>query len=286
MKTQSMFRLPHKRPVPGRLWRCITIVAPLAALTSLCCSSPERDPAMGRQSPEANPEQALRRQAERLWDARQREDWSTVFELEGHLMTRQSVKEADFVEWCKTTEPFVYHSSRLGDVLTEGDRGWVEVNCRVSVRRFPKMDPKEVHRWEKWRRVQGSWYPVPREELELYPTSPAMRDTAAETHLLARFEESWDARQRRDWSHLSSLTDPQDEQVVSNEDFAKAHEQFEYIAHDVQWVEVIGDRGKVRFSFRHKLTDPSLTKVPPKDVVITEAWILLGDEWFLDLNPT
>ncbi|MBU0718086.1 MAG: hypothetical protein KJ749_07550, partial [Planctomycetes bacterium] len=220
--------------------------------------------------------------ARTLWEAKLKEDWKTVYSLEDPR-TIGEAGEAEFVAWCQEHEPFRVHSYSVGDVLIEGDMGWVEVDCRTSVRKFAEAPIRDVHRWEKWSRIGGVWYPVPRKELDSSPASPAMRDVVLEARLRERFESACEARMARDWPRLYEMSDPDDHYVVSEPMFVDALEIVEYVSYEIVWVEVLGEQGRVRVAYTHKATDPSLTKMPPKINIVNEEWVLRDNEWYLDL---
>ena len=50
------------------------------------------------------------------------------------------------------------------------------------------------------------------------------------------------------------------------------------------WVEAIGENGKVRVTIKYKSSDPNLKKAPPKFVRITERWIKVDGEWYVDVG--
>jgi hypothetical protein len=270
------------RPV---IW---AIAASALSLSAGCARAPQgpigtTEQAVLEAPPETTPVDALRRRAERLWQARLDQDWSAMFAFQDPQAV-EGVSEEEYVAWAEENEPFLIEDYRLGDVITNGEMGWVEVYSRTGMRRFPAVPPRDVHRWEKWRIRDDRWFPVPPKELQYYPASPAERDTAEEPRLLARFEESWEARRQRDWDRLLELTDPAVRGEIPPEEFAESQELIEYLDCDVRWVEVLGDHGSVLVAIRHKLNDPSMSKLPPRTVVVTERWVKVDGEWYRDLT--
>ncbi len=132
--------------------------------------------------------------------------------------------------------------------------------------------------------VEGVWYPVPPKELDTHPDSPALRDRGEESRLEKRFLAACAARKRRDWSALYSLCDPNDRRKVSEEQVASAESLAEFLACSADWVEVIHDRGRVRAAYEYRLSDPSLSKLPPETSWIIEPWSLVEGEWYRDLE--
>ncbi len=256
-------------------------VATSVALMTLACL-PQQRRSITAQEPGDSGE-ALPKRAERFWTAKTAEDWATVFVFEPPDR-RAETKEADFVAWCREHEPFRIHSFQLGRVVTEGQVGWVEVDYSTSLSRFPDLAPREAGRWQKWLLVDGQWYPISPRQLSLYPESPALRDGAQEQRLAVRFEEAWRARRDRDWHQLYKLTDPRDWAEVPEDDFVEVESLFEYLSYELGWVQVLGEDGKVRVAYRHKVSDPSLTKLPARSIWLVEKWIKYDNEWYRDLK--
>jgi hypothetical protein len=227
----------------------------------------------------------LRSRAGELWEARQREDWATCYQFEDPRLAEATTVD-QFIAWCEQEEPFRTLEHELLGTLSEGDLGWVEVRCRTAMRRFPDVPAREVTRWEKWRRVDGRWYPVPRGELDAYPESPAVRDADEESRLGQRVELASAGREAADWDAVYELIDPQDLTDVDRGAFGAAADRVVYLSHDVQWIQVIADRGDVRVVYQQRLNDPSLTKLPPDSIVVTERWVRRDGRWYLDLKPS
>ncbi len=258
----------------------VFLVAVPIALTTMSCLPQQRSITTEMQVRHDEP---LRERADRLWNATVAEDWSTVFLFQDPIK-RRGMKEAAFVSWCQDEEPFSIHSFRLRDVVTDDELGWVELDYSASLPRFPAVPPRDAHRWQKWRRVEGGWFPVSPQEVGSFPESPALRDAVAEQRLRVRFEESWTARREKDWHRLYELTDPRDRPDVTETDFTEVESLFEYLSHNLHWVEVIDGVGKVRVSYFHKLTDPSLMKMPARRMWIIEKWTVYENEWYRDLK--
>lgn len=253
---------------------------PAGPITS---TQPATDAAVAEAPPEIDPADALRQRAERLWSARQAQDWSAMFAFQDPQAVEE-VTEEEYVAWAEENEPFLIADFRLGDVIVNEDMGWVQINCRQGMRKYPEVPPREVHRWEKWHIRDGRWLPVPPQQIQNYPVTPAERDAAAEQRLLDRFRASWEARQEEDWDRLFELSDPRARGDIPEDEFAEAQGLIEYLDCDVRWVEVIGDRGRVRVAIRHKLNDPSMTKLPPRTILVTEQWVRVDGAWYRDLT--
>lgn len=228
---------------------------------------------------------SIRERARRLWDAKVHADWATVYALSDAVIRDEGTEE-EFVAWSNESEPFKIEAYDLGEVLVEGTMAWVQVNARMSTRQF-ESPAREVERWDKWRFTEGDgWYPVPKRLLEAYPLTPALRDREAEARLRARFMASWEARHTRDWKTYLDLYSPQDREIMTLDEFIKVNEMFTYEACDVRWVEVVNGRGRVRVAITERVTDPSLSKLPPQVVILTEKWTNVDGEWYIDLGLT
>jgi hypothetical protein len=229
--------------------------------------------------PQGDPEE-LRANAAMLWQARVDENWTAAFEHEDTRAYPDLTVE-NFITWSTEQEPFRYKSFELGQVLVERDLGWVEVTSATAMRRFPKMPPRDTTRWEKWRLVEGMWKLLPREEIEDYPESPAVRDADAEAALAKRFAESWKARATKDWSGLYQLLDPEDRPDKPDQ---PPFLPLDFIEHDIHWIQATGDSGIVRVEILQKIDDPSLTKIQPNRVIKNERWVRRQGQWYLDLS--
>ncbi|NNF42951.1 MAG: hypothetical protein HKN62_07860 [Phycisphaerales bacterium] len=224
-----------------------------------------------------------REKAETLWDALVAEDWAVVFEHQAPVV-REGLTPERYAEWSSQNEPFRIHSYEIMDVVTEDEYGWVHVRTSSSLRRYPQVPPRDTRRWEKWFSADGVWYPVPRDRVDHYPVAPAMRDRDAEAALLVRVEEAWGYRQSQAWDRLYLMNDPEDRPLVPEGQFVANQSLTKYVSHDVYWVEVVQQRGIVRVEVKQKLSDPSLSKLPPDHIVINERWINRDGEWYIDIH--
>lgn len=226
---------------------------------------------------------SLRERTNQFWLAKTTSDWDAVFEFYEPKI-RDTLVKSDYMEWADKNELFQIHSFDIAQVQASGEIGWAEVEYRTSLRRFPDLDPRTAKQWQKWRLVDRDWYPIPQKEIKTYPEAPALRDAREEQRLRSRFEASWEARRARDWHRLHQLTDPRDHEAASEEDFAAVEELFDYLSHRLDWIEVIGDQGRIRVTYHHKLTDKSMEKLPARDATFIEAWVKSENEWYLDLK--
>lgn len=224
----------------------------------------------------------LTRHAQRLWSARVAEDWKTVFEYQ--QIESENVTADDFAQWSTANEPFVVRSYTIEDVVVDDDMGWIEAEYESTMRQFPNSPPRVSKRVEKWQIVDGRWKLIPPEKLDLYPESPKVRDREQEERLTDRFRQSWEARAAEDWDALYAMADPRDRGDVSLDAFAEAKELTKFIDYEIDWVEVIDNVGTVRVAITHKLNDPNMQKLPPTTLVMSEKWVQVDGQWYMDLD--
>lgn len=229
------------------------------------------------------PRGELRHRAEQYWDARVQNKWDVVYDyLEP--WQQQSGTEEEYVSWAKDNEPFNILRYEILDVQQDGPYGWVRLSYDSTLRVYPGAPPRTTQVDQKWAVQRGNWYPIPTQQDEFYPVTPLMRDQAAEAKLRDRFSETWPLRLSADWSGLYQYTDPRDRDDVPLNEFSDSEGLFDYQSHDLKWVEVVGDKGKVRVTYVHTVTDPSLSKLPPRNAEISEQWIKVNNEWYRDLK--
>ncbi len=228
--------------------------------------------------------QALRKRAEQLWEARRARDCRTAFLFEDPSQL-QGTDEAAFISWCENEDPFRVSEYTVKQVEAQRkDWGWVLVTAQTAYTRIPEAQVAGVETWEKWHRVHGQWYPVPKREWWTMPEAPAQRNADEEERLRARFEEAWTTLQSKDWRHLYEMVDPRDREDNTEESFVASLGKIQYLSHKLHWVEVIADRGKVYVTYEHKLADPSLTKLPAQELAVIDHWIARNGQWFRDLK--
>ena len=228
--------------------------------------------------------QALRKCAEQLWEARRARDCRTIFLLEDPSQL-QGMDEAGYIAWCENEEPFRVAEYTLNQVeVGKEGWGWVHVIAKTTYTRIPDAEVAGTETWEKWHRVHGRWYPVPKREWWTMPEAPSNRNAAEEERLRARYEEAWTSLQSKDWRHLYEMVDPRDREDSTEESFVASMGKIQYLSRKVHWVEVIEDRGKVYVTYEHRLTDPSLTKLPSQELAVIDPWIARDGKWYRDLK--
>jgi hypothetical protein len=239
--------------------------------------------------PPANPpavtptQQALRERAERYWSAKQAQDWATAFEFEPRRI-RENATVEEYVEWKEENEPLVTEAYEIDRVLVDASLGWVDVTSRERFRMLEDAEPQQTRRWEKWWHDGEAWMPVPAKVQEAFPESPAVRDADQERVLREAVIESWEARRQTDWGMWYDLIDPRDTENIPRDEFIQKADQLRFLSYDVKWVQVIGERGRVRIEFMFKPNDPSLTKLPPEPKSVTETWVPIDGVWYQDFT--
>jgi hypothetical protein len=229
-------------------------------------------------------EQVLRERAEEAWKARLERDCKTTARF---MDPKEYIIETPekLVQICEE-DPFRYEKYRIGKVETDGNFGWIWVDYAVRAAEYVKEPAQEMSIVEKWRLVDGLWYPIASRIEETCPEPRSKRDAAEEQRLRARFDQTWPLRLARDWKALYQLTDPKDRDRVPETQFVESESLIEYFEHEVDWVQVIGDRGELRVTYTNKLADPSMTKMNRRKINISEKWIKRDGEWYRDLLRT
>lgn len=229
--------------------------------------------------------EALRQRAERLWAARAKDDYATVFEFQDPRQVG-TAKVEEFVEWSKANEPFKYEAYKLGRVETQSRIGWVEVDQKMRVRKYADAPPNEMTRWETWHVMDGRWVLVPLPEIKALPQSPALRDAAQEQRLRARAEEASRARIARDFETLYQYMHPREREELSYQRFASTEAKLEFAELEMEWVEAVGRQGRVSFIETFRFVDPSATKMGYQKSRNRENWLLYENEWYFSLKES
>lgn len=262
--------------------RVFTRLFPTSLLCLLACVS-KGEPVAGKGSREPADLDVLRQRAERLWAARRNLDCPTIFLFESPDR-KDPMSEAEFVAWCLNEDPLRIVDYELRSAEVDGELGWVRAVYRVHFQKAPDAPVEAADAWEKWCKIKGEWFPVAKSEVAYYPDPPSLRDAAGEAGLRSRFLLSWEARRSGDWHRLYELSDPRDHDAVSEAMFVESESMFHYLGLTLVWVEAIGEKGRVRVVYEHKVADPSLTKLSPRSMTITERWVSRDGTWYRDLK--
>lgn len=261
--------------------RFACLILSAAVFHVLACAP--RPPLSVTRGGELSASQALRTRTEQLWHARQERDCPAVFSFEDPSAP-QPTDEAAFLSWCREDDPFRIRAYNIAAAETDGDMGWVRIETTTEFAKSPEPQVTQVETWEKWHTVKGQWYPLQHDEQMNYPEAPSLRNTAEEKRLRSRFAEAWDAMHAGDWARLYQLVDPRDRENITEQSFVKAAGTLQYLSYELHWIEVTGERGRVRVSYEHKVTDPNLTKMAPRTIAVIDYWVLREGTWFRDLK--
>jgi hypothetical protein len=267
--------------------RCILLCTAVLAIACgpLACRSRGKQLTQPVQAdPEIANRESLSDRSYAYWQAKVDDDCATIFAFRDPVR-REGYTAEQYCAWHKDSEPFEVHAFTIQDVVADDDIGWIDLENTVRLRRVPVAKPVTARRWEKWMRVDADWYPVPKDAQDNFPVAPALRDLEEEKLLMERFTDSWNARLEGDWERLYALTDPEDLETVSIDQFSETHSLIGYQHYVPLWVQAIDDHGIVRTKVTHKVNDPSLTKMPPTDVTLNERWIKRDGVWYMDLDP-
>lgn len=220
------------------------------------------------------------------WKYRQADEPAPLFDFLTPDRRSGSTAE-DYAAWYRENEPFVIQSYEIGEIARQQRFAWAEVTYSTKLRKFPNLPPRKSQMWQKWVEIDGAWYPAPPSEQKLIPAAPAQRDAAAEQRLRQAFEQAWQFRAASNWAGLYQVTDPNDHDQISEDEFVRVHEALSvrYLDYRIEWVEVAqaADRGRVRVTFTTTLTDPTVSKIGDKTQSVEEQWVEVDGNWFLDI---
>lgn len=228
--------------------------------------------------------QALKESAKVLWEARVKGDWATVYDFLSDADIGGLTKE-QYVAVSKEKGPFTYLSYTLGEVDVDGSLGWVKTACDYYPTQFKGVRPTRMDRWELWEKVEGKWYPVPRQEYENYPKlPPRLRPLNEEKAVTARANAFWQAREKDDYAAVYQLCSPAFRENIPMEEFLSKKAQYLYVSHQISWAEVDGDHANVRVVVGYRANDPHLNKMKPVQETIIQPWIKVNNQWFVDIE--
>jgi len=214
-----------------------------------------------------------------LWAARVSEDWETVYDLLPDAKRAKSSRD-EFVSFRREKGPFQFLSAEVEEVYVSGDIGWVAVKFSARPRAYPQLPPTRVETWDTWQIRDGRWQALSQGERDQLPRLPPARRSAAEERRLAsRANAFWQAKRRQDWASIHEYLEPDYQAKVPLEEFLERKAMFAYLDHRLEWTEVIGNEGRVKIAYTHKLNDPSVSKMEPKESANIEAWIKVGGQW-------
>lgn len=264
-----------------RQFRICVIAASMSFVVG-CQSDTNRD-AASEKPLEGNfhccPVEGLREAATTLWTARIDRDFATIYRFQPDSY-RSSVDLESFVRTGAEDLLFRYLTMELGDVEIADNVGWVELRTQTALARFADIPARSISRRETWICEAGRWRPCTPEESNGLPQAPSLRSADAESALRERFLAYGRARVAGDHKALYECISPADRLRLPFAEFAESEAVLRILAAEPDWVEVIGDVGRVRVSYLVASADPSLSKLNPRCVQVTEQWREEEATWF------
>lgn len=228
----------------------------------------------------AGPTQSLLERARELWGARVSEDWARAYRLLS-LEEQADMGESQFVALRTKRGPFEYLEARVERAAVEGAIGWVKVNYRVRPKEYPAVPAQEVTNWRVWQRVDGVWHPVPQAKLHNFPQLPPQERPAEEEARLARHSHAfWEAKETQHWDAVLQYMEPNVREEITKQESVEREALYKYLGHELKWVEVIGDQGRVKVHFTYILNDSTLRKLHPQQKAVVEHWVKIDDRWY------
>lgn len=215
-----------------------------------------------------------------VWEARKQQDWAKVFEYHPPDVRMGWVVD-DFVKWSSDNEPFIVEDYTIRTVTFADGIGWAEVDYQARIRPYLDLPARSATTIERWRLVDGQWYMVVGKDLRYSLSPPWTRDESQEPYLRARFDETWQYRQNGDWRSLWEMVDVNTRNEDEFDEFVEAQNLVRFTEHDLRWVEVIGDRGRICVMYRFQLNDPNLSKLKTEPKTVIENWTKREDQWYI-----
>ena len=223
----------------------------------------------------------LKDRVQKFWEARVQDQWEVVFDLMSLEEQQMANDREKFAAYQREKGWFKYTDVKLGEAFVDKDLGWVEVTFTTGLRQYPAMPPQTSTLWDVWRKVDGTWRPVPQPLLEQFPKRPpAVRSAEDETALTARVHALWNARQAQDWGTIYDMLDPVYRAANPKEEFLKRRSKYRYLRHKIEWVEVNGAQARGKVYFQQILNDPTLHKLEPPDEAAIEPWAKIDGQWY------
>jgi hypothetical protein len=131
-----------------------------------------------------------------------------------------------------------------------------------------------------WAGCQTVPPPVPIKATPQPPPAPVSPEEALRGQV-ARF---WDARIKGDLVKQYDLLEPEARERVTLTAFVRSRGTVDFKSHEIQAVNVVGDKGwaKVKYTFAVRM--PQLTRFGSWSGESTEVWVLRNDLWYRPYN--
>jgi hypothetical protein len=226
--------------------------------------------------------QKVEAQAQRYWAAEVQQDWGTVYDMQTRP-AKDAPSRDEFRLARKEQGPFHYRAAQIGEVAVAGDLAWVNVTCEFVLAKYPAAGTATLAMWQLWRNVDG-WRAVRATERDQWPDLPPhLRPAADEAAVAKRTSEYWQARVAQDWKSVYPYLPPAYREKVSLDRFLRNKARYLYFTPRVEWAEVKDDAARVRVVVSYKTNDPATTKAEPQTTSLTEKWMRVSGNWYLDV---
>jgi hypothetical protein len=231
--------------------------------------------------PAEAPEQVLKKRAGLFWQTRASANWAAHYQF----LTpeeKTAISKRQFVDLSAKRELLRYISVHTGAVAVDGELGWVEVTYEARPKRYPEVRPIRLTFWDHWQQqTDGQWYPVPKKQRQYLPQLPPhLRSSKEEPILAQRVKEFYQAQEQQDLASLYQYLDPRYQEKVPLAEFTKKPSQKAYLSYRLDWVEVVGEKGRAKVVYTYKPTDPSLSKLDPQEEAVIENWLKINGHWY------
>lgn len=268
-------KLARQRRNRLRPARCL---APWLAVLAVGAAKP--DPPASP-TPEQRPLAALRERAELLWRARRSDDWATLYSMQSPDYRATTSSDA-FLQGQSTHAILEYLDSRILAVEIDDSLGWVHAASMVRHRKFPRIPPRKIERWETWRLIDSKWFICTAQEAPEYPAAPSLRDPAAERQLRPLIDAYMEDRRTGRIEALYARLNPRTRERLSLDNFSEKSRALVTLSVDAVWIEVIGHRARVKLLYVVRSADPHLSKAPSRKLAVIESWSREAGNWYRD----
>ncbi|MFQ5489879.1 MAG: hypothetical protein ACE5GE_04075, partial [Phycisphaerae bacterium] len=82
------------------------------------------------------------RRATAFWQAQVEQAWAALYDFQIPEL-REAETRAEFTARVAASHPLAVSTFEFGQVVTDGDWGWVEVTFTSTLRKFPALPPRD-----------------------------------------------------------------------------------------------------------------------------------------------
>lgn len=216
-----------------------------------------------------------------FWEYQFKDDWGALYDYLSPSVKAQLTKEK-FIKAKTESAPLQYISYNLGNMETSADLGWAEVSFTAKVKLTPDKPDKQLKIWQLWRKDDdGKWNIMAPEEAATQPYfPPSIRAKLDVADLARRVDEFWRAQETQKIETVYELCEPHFKQRMPFEEFVGKKSVYLYLSHSIEWVEAMGNSGRVKIKSTQQHSDPHLSKMPPKEHSSVEHWVRVDGAWY------